>query len=279
VSPRWVERLDVVLAPHRVTCVHTTSPPWRPRPPHAALQVEPEAKVPAWGGAVAALKGWIDQQATRPGTKLSVVLSNHFVRLLLLPWRDDLVSSAERLALASRALEARYGDDADGWSIRLGACRYGEAALVCAIDEALLAALKGVCADRGLRLASVQPLLCVAYDAHASRLPADAGLFVVEPGRVTSVVLDDGACQSVRSLRLDGAGWPDAWLDRQADLMGLASNRPRCVLVAAQAAQPTLAAWSTTRSAPAGLGRLSRWGDIGRGEAARLWSLAAEANA
>lgn len=275
-SLRWGDRIDAVLAPRRVTCASAARLPWRRPAPATVLQVDPDPAAPAWSGAVAALAGWIDARVWRRGTTVHVALSNHFVRLLVVPWSDALTSASERQALAVRAFEARYGDDADAWSVRLGACRYGEPALACAVDESLRAALQATCADRGMRLATLQPLLGVACEAHSARLPSDGGLFVVEPGRITGVALEGGACRTVRTLRLDGADWSDAWVERQAGLMGLAPDRPRCVVVAAQAA---LAGGGSTPAHGAARAQPASPPVSGRGDAARLWTLAAEAAA
>lgn len=272
-SPRWAERLDVVLAPRRLTCRHRAAPPWQPSSPPQVLPVPPGPAPAGWRTALAALGGWIDGQAPRPGCRVHVVLSNHFVRLWVLPWSDELVSAAARQALAARAFEARYGEDCDAWALRIGACRHGQPALACAIDAALLAAMSALCTERGLRLASVRPLLGVAFDAHVTQLPADAGLFVAEPGRITGVALERGACRSVRTLRLDGADWSDTWIERQAGLMGLAPDRPRCVLVAAQ---PVMAARS---SVPEPRGAWGLGAVLRPREAANLWRLASEAEA
>lgn len=298
-SLRWPERLEVVLSPAAATCARARRWPWRGAPVTVRRPVTPAAGASSTAAsesglpAVQALASWLEE-ASAAGlparTPVHVALSNHFVRFLVVPWRDGVPGRAEREALARHAFHERYGDAADAWAVRLGTAAYGRAALACATDRSLIEALRSACAARRLVLASAQPLLTVALDAHARHLTPDAALFVVEPGRAVALGLQAGACHAVHSLRLGMQPWSEALRKRQADLMGLSPEQPVHVVHAeGPAAAPTdkpvdgepghLLNDARASAAPTALGQARTPRRAPGGAAARLWTLAAGAAA
>lgn len=223
-SLRWRERIDVALAPTRVACA--VAPRGLGRAvERTSLACEPPREAAPWQGAVAALRGWLTPRPSR-GAELRVVLSNHFARYALLPWHGELTTRAEREALARHLLRDKYGEAADAWSVHLGVPAYGTNTLACAIDLALGEALRSLADEHGLRLASLQSLLGLACDEFAPQLDRDAGLFVLEPGRLACVAVRGGQWQAVQSVRVSPATWNDAWLARQVDVMGIDPASP-----------------------------------------------------
>ena len=68
---------------------------------------------------------------------LQVVLSNTFVRYLVLPWRDGVYRQQDWQAVAQHAFRQQYGAVADNWRIKVRLLAYGENVLAAAIDETL----------------------------------------------------------------------------------------------------------------------------------------------
>lgn len=100
-----------------------------------------------------------------------VVLSNEFVRFLLVPWHDELASAGARARLAQAQFRAVYGAAADAWTVRVGSCEHGASALACATDTDLVSALQSSIGAAGLTLESVRPHAAVAYNRTRSALP------------------------------------------------------------------------------------------------------------
>src|ERR1019366_5449843 len=88
-----------------------------------------------------------------------VVLSNHYVRFLVLPWNEAMLSGAEKMALVQHRFDEVYGEASSSWDFRLNEGSFGTPSLACAIPQKLLSQLKALFEASPLRLKSVQPYL------------------------------------------------------------------------------------------------------------------------
>jgi hypothetical protein len=229
VSPSWVERWRVGLAPEgaellrltwwgkpaagaplRVPClpsapfVRAEREPGEPREPPAPR--EPRER-PAWEPALDAMdQAFAAADAT--GAAVGVVLSNHFVRYLTLPWQPALNSARELLELAQLRMQQVYGDAAARWTVRCSEGGWGQPSVACAVDAELVASLTARLAARRLRLASLQPLLMAACHDLRRQLRGDATLALAEPGRLCLGLWREGGLHTVVSRRTgaDAAG-------------------------------------------------------------------------
>ena len=196
------ERLHIGLAPGRIALSRYTG--WRRGcVERREVAVGTGSGTPAWLAAVEAL---VAELAARRGARCDVVLSNHFCRYAVLPAQPDLASEVEVAAYARLQFEAIYGAAvvAD-WDVRVAAGTSDTARLACAIDAALLEALRVVCADHGVLLRSVQPLFAHAFDAARRRLATGSFWFAVaEEGRLCLGALHDRRWIDVISERVQG---------------------------------------------------------------------------
>ncbi len=136
-----------------------------------------------------------------------IVLSNHFVRYVRVPWVDDLGGEAERLAYARHCFTQLYGERVGRWTVRLSDDRYGMAQLASAVEPELLDALMTTVRGASLRLASLQPAFMEAFNRCRDSLIADPYWFVhIEPGRACLAHVVGGTWAGVRGMRL-GAEW------------------------------------------------------------------------
>lgn len=123
-----------------------------------------------------------------------VTLSDHHVRQILLPWRDDLRGDAELQAYARVRLAEVYGAAGAEWTVKVAVLRYRSPYLACAVQRDLLSALGAVHGKHGIRLAAVRPLLTDVYNAWDGRHAAGRWWFaVVQRGRYTLCRVDEGA--------------------------------------------------------------------------------------
>lgn len=188
-------------APHIVSCNGTTgAPPW-----HGAVQALETA-----------LPGFANGK-----TAATVILSNHFLRYILVPWHAELADADEDLSLARHCFGRVYGKDALQWELRLNHEAPEASRLACAVDPELLAVLKGVFDSAGIALQSVQPYLMAAFNSCRGHLRQGSAWFaVLEAGNVCLALLDGGRWSRVRSLRI-GSAWADELpliLEREAYL-------------------------------------------------------------
>jgi hypothetical protein len=136
--------------------------------------------------------------------ELEIVLSNHFVHYLALPWVENLAAD-EVETYARHQLQSVYGADAAGWAVCSGRANPGQPRIAAATDAALIDELRALAQRRHLHLSGVQPLLAAA----CAELPVDGGgaggwLALVEPGRLSVSRLEHGNCLSVRCAAYSG---------------------------------------------------------------------------
>jgi hypothetical protein len=210
------------LAPDRVNLTRVPRG-LKPRPglTHSqACEAHPDAD-PDWRPAVEALGRALDALAWK-NADASVTLSNHFARFALVPRGSEAMRRGERIALARHHLRLVYGDRADGWDVVLGAPGAGDA-IAAAVDPALVAAVRAVCAGARIRLVALTPFLAEAFNGARPFLAADAAwLAVVEPGRVCVAHLDGARWVALRSQRVQGAA--EAALTRALEQCRLAAG-------------------------------------------------------
>lgn len=138
------------------------------------------------------------------GGALRMVLSDHFLHYLLVPWSDKLVSDSERLAFARLTLAKVYGALAEGWDLCMDDQPAGQASFACAMDRGLVQALRRLATQRGLRLRALLPAFAVRVNRHRRALSEAAfALASVEPGRLTLAFRSAPGWTSVRSRRVD----------------------------------------------------------------------------
>jgi hypothetical protein len=228
VSRLWRNQYVAVLSPDRVALVR------RRRGWNGTFDFKADAPcaAPTATAAVEALAGLLAQTEIGTGD-LTLLLSNHFVRYLLVPWRAEVGSPLELAAFAEICCDQIFGSDG-GRRILLTAREPAPSPRLAAVlDATLLESLRLVVAPSRLRLASIQPYLAAAFN----RLRASFGhrdfIFVVaEPSRTCLLVSIGGCWSSVRASA--GEDRPQALADlieREAQLLGLAEDGMPAVFV------------------------------------------------
>ena len=185
-SPLFPERLLARLAPAEVT-VGAKRHPCDP-----AYGTEP------WHGALEALKG-----VGFPRSRVTVVLSNHFVRYALVPWSAALATPAEEQAYLRHHFAKIHGERAKGWLYRASEGRRGEPRLASAVDGDLVAAIKQIFAGSKAKLVSVQPALMHVFNGARAAVPHPAGawLVIAEPDRACVALHANGAFRAVQNAK------------------------------------------------------------------------------
>jgi hypothetical protein len=238
VSLPWRDPLSVWLAPTEVTLVRRNFGFRGFGEQMRVLRPQPVLQGPAWRGAVDALAQSLEGSSARTA-RARVVLSNHFVRYVVARWREDLQSPAERQALIHHTFRETYGAAADSWTLREDTERYGRASLACAIDAALLDALRDVFRRAHMRVASVQPLFMSAFNRHRREMGDSGGFFVYEKGRLCSACFEHQEWRSVSNARVERPQALAAAIDRELVLHGLADDAPAYLCIVDDTDPPT----------------------------------------
>lgn len=198
---RWsAERVRIGLAPARIDVAHLGARLGRGPARATGADCTPAPGQPPWQAAVDALQAPLIELGLG-GQAVAVVLSNHFVRYLVLPWQAELGSAAEVEQWVRLRFEQTYGAVAAEWTIRSCDGGWGRPLVACAVDSALLEQLGERLAGFGLRLGSVQPLLMAAYNDARRGFKGATAFAVVEAGRVCLSLLDGGCWREISSRR------------------------------------------------------------------------------
>jgi hypothetical protein len=192
----WRDKVRFVLCKDRLIVLHYQSG----RRPHIiSRQVFPySGSEPGWLPLLALLESVLKSQEWKAADAM-VILSNHFVRFLVLPWNETLLSGAEKMALVQHRFDEVYGEVSTDWDFRLSEGAFGTASIACAIPLKLLDQLKAIFENSALKLKLVQPYLMTAFNACRKQLGKEPTWFVLaERDNICVGLLQKGHWSSIR---------------------------------------------------------------------------------
>jgi len=205
VSHLWRERVHILIYPQQVEMLRF-APRWkRATPEHKTLTCTgtQDRNATSWTQAVEALRELLAHPNLRRGDA-TVILSNHFMRYLLVPWNASLVTDEEQLAFARMRFVQIYGAAAQNWTLRLSGGAAGSSQVAAAVERPLIDTLTTLLQNSPLTLRSIQPQLMSAFNGARKAIGHDAWLAVAEPGRLQLGLLRGGRWLSLRSRPLNG---------------------------------------------------------------------------
>ena len=190
-SPLSSKRLAAALFPDRVV--------WAVR---EGLRERVVAHGERAGDPVTALGAVLDEHKARK-LELSVALSGSLARCLVLPWPAEVEDEDEGATYAAHQFKHVFGDAVDGWEVRFDTEARGAQRLACGIERSLIAAVRDAAKSRGVRLASIQPLLVSVFNRCRRAIGSQPTLFfLAEPGRYHGASLEGVKWHALRSGRL-----------------------------------------------------------------------------
>lgn len=189
------------------------------------------------------------QAASLPKSRVTVVLSNQFVRYAIVPWSDALAGAAEETAYVRHHFVRIHGERAKAWSFRASPAAAGAPRLCSAIDANLLSALKASFENSKAKLVSVQPRLMSAFNRWRGAVPAaGAWLVLVEPQRACIGLHARGSWQAVHNGRMSVPGEWLPLLERERHRIG-GEVPDRVLLHSAQPVAAEAPGWKLQRLA------------------------------
>lgn len=254
-SRLFPDRLLVGLAPNALSLLRVSGA-GRPRvSDKRTIACDPALGAEPWEGAAAALARLTEEMA-QASAKVTVVLSNHFSRYVLVPWSEDLKKAEEETAFARYCFAKIHGERSKEWELRLSPARSGSARIASAVDAPLVRAVRAAFPSKA-KLVSIQPYLMSAFNRWRKQLGgARAWLLLVEPQRTCLARLERARWTAVRNSRGSFHG-PEQWaslLDREQHLAG-GERTAEGVYVHApngwKAPSAELGGWTFTNLAPA----------------------------
>lgn len=123
------------------------------------------------------------------------VVSNHFVRYIVLPWQGGVVSRQDWIALAQHAFRKQFGAVAEQWDVRVSLAAYGQSVVACAIEQSLINSLQTIASEQGWQLAVIEPVLMTLMQTLTLQ-KEKVWVLIGEPERVLLATYIDGEWKS-----------------------------------------------------------------------------------
>lgn len=200
----WPDHLLITLSPGQIELVHSSG---RFAPSIISKKLIP-IEVAASGSHFDCLPH-LEQlfEGVERRMNATIILSNHYVRYTIIPWSIELKGDQERLALAQVCLERIYGDVVNRWSIKVSEARFGQPALVSAIDIELFEILHALGDSTKVKIKSIQPRLMHVINQYVTNIQEPSfRLAMLEPHHLCMLSVQDEVCVDVKSLRI-GEDW------------------------------------------------------------------------
>ena len=217
------DRILIALAPDSLALLRVSGGA-RPRVSEKlTIACDPALGTAPWQGAAAAL-GELASETRDANAAVTVVLSNHFARFILVPWSEGLGNAEEETAFVRYCFAKVHGERSKDWDLRLNPTPSGSARIASAIDSSLVQAVRAAFpASARAKLVSVQPYLMSAYNRWRQDIKGERAWFLlVEPQRACLARLEGGRWSAVRNTR-GNFDEPDQWaglLDRERHRVG-----------------------------------------------------------
>ena len=250
--PLWREKVRIVLCRDRLIVLHHQGG----RQPHIhSKQVFPyTGKESGWQPVLAMLDCVLKGRDWKK-TDATVILSNHFVRFLVLPWNEARLSRAEKMALVQHRFDEVYGEASSTWEFRLSEGAFAAPSIACAIPQDLINQLKATFEATPLRLKFVQPYLMTAFNACRNRFDSEPSWFVLaERDNICIGLQQGGQWSSIRMRHVVSDWFEEAMLmlEREALLIPEGNKHKKVFLLA-----PEQAGQSVMKREPWSISRLT----------------------
>jgi hypothetical protein len=202
VSPQWRDDALALLSP-RGAALRLFPRGLRPV---ARLSTHPPGETPPggepWRAALAALASALHTLPRR--TRGRVIVSSAFARYALVPFSTTLVDRRSNEALAEHVFRHIHGDQAGAWTFRVAPAAAGHKRVACALDSALVEAIRSAAKTCGLSLDAIEPALVAAFNSARRDLPRSCWFAQAEPERIVLGFIHDGEWSHLAAERPSG---------------------------------------------------------------------------
>lgn len=219
-SRLWRDQIQVFLAPERMDWVRSKGGFKPVQTAKITLPCSPIQGAPDWEPVLRQLEKNLNDAA---GAELSITLSNHFVRYVILPPQAEITTPEEVSSYAAFRMREMYAERVDSWVLSVSEWSPVSGAVCAAISRDLMTRLEQMAQQYQCKLKEIEPYLASVYDHWQKLLDGNKTyLAVIETGRICIALLADGIWLSIRNQRIlhDAADELLAALDQEAVLSG-----------------------------------------------------------
>ncbi len=161
--------LHIGMGPQSLCVLGRASMSRTAQPGYETVLCDGTQDTPRWDALVQAVGQTLSHGAGK-GTRVHVVLSNHWVQWQLVPFQWQIGSEVELQSYVALQFQEIYGARASAWQIRSASTPVGHNIPACAVDRSLLDALETTCTEHGARLCAVVPYLASSFDYWQGRI-------------------------------------------------------------------------------------------------------------
>lgn len=112
--------------------------------------------------------------------QVRIILSNVFVRYLVLPWQNNIYTQADWQAVAKHAFRKQFGSVANDWLVSVSLAKHGQTVLAAAIDNNLYTQLQASAKQHKFNICAIDPLLMTLLNQN----PTNTWALIAEPQRL-----------------------------------------------------------------------------------------------
>lgn len=207
----WTNELYISLSPFQVGAVHVRRSPGltgvkKNVIAKQCIDRKADGYTIDWDWALQEMDALLPRYSDdRPNVTL--VLSNHFIHYMLVPWNGLISSDEEHLTFARHQFQMTYGMPSTTLELRISQSDVGAAQLASAASEQLLMACSEIVKRHDMKIESVQPYFMSAFNQYKSQIRhTEAWFALVEPGAICLGRIHQGQWMRFRTARLDN-GW------------------------------------------------------------------------
>jgi hypothetical protein len=255
VLPLWRDQLRIGISPHAITLVRIGKG-LRPYVREQHVEPCPAASGESWQAVLDKLTQLLSQTKWQHAN-VTVTLSNHFVRYLLIPWNADINGDQEQTAYVKHRFNKVFGTVANNWALRHHQSAIGKPGLASGINTALLDGIRKVCQTNNLNLRSVQPYLMPAFNQYRHLFKNDPIWFmVVEHETLIIALLHQQSWQFISTHRIsneDLVATLPSLIERQIQLNSTGTQAAKVLLLAPEHAKlsfPKHTGWTIEQLQP-----------------------------
>jgi len=141
-------------------------------------------------------------------TTAKIVLSNCFVRYVVVPWNAEIITNKEREAYLNHQFLSVYGDALSDWNKCQSVADYGRWTLASAVPSEFLQTIHMLFLNANIKLSAVQPhLMHIANQAYRvikeKRQSQSYWLIAIADGRLCLGLIADGEWLFVKSILIE----------------------------------------------------------------------------
>jgi hypothetical protein len=173
------------------------------------------------------MEAWLVENHIRRA-EFDVVVTDSFVRYVVIPWSDGIEKPSEVQMLAQLQFEELFGAVSSDWEIVVDMPTYGKAGVACGIESDFRQALQTLCGQYDCRMRTLQPNFMRLFNQARLNIADDAILVAADEGSCVLACLRGREWISVRALRTHGAmeDWLPVLGEREGLLQGLDAESP-----------------------------------------------------